>query len=360
MLYLIKTGEKFIDYTMQELKDIANPSRLYTDIISNFIMMDSQITYEDLTKLITAATFVNNVMKVDKEISNLNSKEDLLEPIKGILIKGERFKISVSKASSKLSENAKTIEVWLGTRIESEGFTADLKSPNVLVKVVAIGSKAYIGKQPVNAYSEDWQRDLATMPRINRSELKIIEAWQYFNLENLPNGKVLDVGAAPGGWSDFMLGKGMNVVAVDGASLNYEKLGKQNILVVSSGEQHDGVDHCSKENFGECIRLAQGKRLVHLKESFDNCIDCIAKLGPYDLLLIDANTGPEVSGAIAVSASGSMRSGAQLLMTIKLIDFNISMHISRIRQILEDQFEIVAIKKLPHNRRELTLHAVKK
>ena len=265
MLYLIKTGEKFIDYTMQELKDIANPSRLYTDIISNFIMMDSQITYEDL-----------------------------------------RFKISVSKASSKLSENAKTIEVWLGTRIESEGFTADLKSPNVLVKVVAIGSKAYIGKQPVNAYSEDWQRDLATMPRINRSELKIIEAWQYFNLENLPNGKVLDVGAAPGGWSDFMLGKGMNVVAVDGASLNYEKL------------------------------------------------------GPYDVLLIDANTGPEASGAIAVSASGSMRSGAQLLMTIKLIDFNISMHISRIRQILEDQFEIVAIKKLPHNRRELTLHAVKK
>ncbi|MFP3279291.1 MAG: hypothetical protein RXP92_03225, partial [Candidatus Micrarchaeota archaeon] len=84
------------------------------------------------------------------------------------------------------------------------------------------------------------------------------------------------------------------------------------------------------------------------------------KLGKFDMLTIDTNTAPLESTSIANKLAGFLTNNAVLVMTIKLISKAFSKHISEAVDELSKNYASIKIKKLPHNRQEVTLFATKK
>ncbi len=56
--------------------------------------------------------------------------------------------------------------------------------------------------------------------RVSRAAGKLLEAFWVFDLPWPSAGRALDVGAAPGGWTQVLLARGLDVVAVDPAALD--------------------------------------------------------------------------------------------------------------------------------------------
>ena len=57
--------------------------------------------------------------------------------------------------------------------------------------------------------------------RLNRSQFKLIEALERFNIQLNGNGSyALDLGASPGGWSKVLFSHGYNVIAIDKGELD--------------------------------------------------------------------------------------------------------------------------------------------
>ncbi len=59
----------------------------------------------------------------------------------------------------------------------------------------------------------------------SRSYLKIEEVFERMNMDPAPGQRVVDLGAAPGGWSYAFLKRGCRVLAVDNGPLKIQKLG---------------------------------------------------------------------------------------------------------------------------------------
>jgi len=86
----------------------------------------------------------------------------------------------------------------------------------------------------------------------------------------------------------------------------------------------------------------------------------LGKLGKFDMLTIDTNTSPLESASIANRLARFLANNALLVMTIKLISKEFSKHIFEAVEEISENYGFVKVKKLPHNRQEVTLFATKK
>src|SRR5207248_6285352 len=94
----------------------------------------------------------------------------------------------------------------------------------IVISLLCSFEKAYAGISLARENLSDWpggMRHFAQTPeQISRAEFKLLEALELFGLTLPSQGQVLDLGAAPGGWTRLLLEAGMSVVAVDPAKLD--------------------------------------------------------------------------------------------------------------------------------------------
>jgi len=175
----------------------------------------------------------------------------------------------------------------------------------------------------------------------------------------------LDIGAAPGGWSHYLLQHGIKVVAVDNALLDYKKFGYgKKILVITNEEEKPVLGNIANiplRGFGEEVEIG-AYELIHLKTGVadERIAGLLGKLGKFDMLTIDTNTSPLESASIANRLARFLANNALLVMTIKLISKEFSKHIFEAVEEISESYGFVKVKKLPHNRQEVTLFATKK
>lgn len=104
------------------------------------------------------------------------------------------------------------------------GASENVSNPQVVVSVVCTAEHAYLGISTAQANLSSWaggMRRLAKRPeQISRAELKLQEAIDVFRLTLPPQGRAIDLGAAPGGWTRLLLAAGLQVTAVDPAALD--------------------------------------------------------------------------------------------------------------------------------------------
>ena len=89
-----------------------------------------------------------------------------------------------------------------------------------------------------------------TSEQISRAEFKLLEALEYFGISLDAGERVLDLGAAPGGWTRLLLDAGMQVVAVDPANLD-PRLNKREDLQHYRGYAEDYIEEAirNRETF---------------------------------------------------------------------------------------------------------------
>ncbi len=312
------------------------------------------------------ASFIDFVLRIEAE-KIFTGYDDAASAIEGILkMQLEKsFRLEAKKYGTSIADSAKDIEVKLGSMLESKGFHADLENPDIIIYAVFIGKNLFVGKKSTgkqHAYALDAFRysNKSACMTINRAEFKIKEAIDFFNIDCKSMHKVLDIGAAPGGWTHY-LSKYAKIVAVDNALLDYKELNER-ILVIAEGGMAKELKKLEKgfKNVKVAATAQEGIEnfgIVHIKASQKASMPLIEKMGKFDMLCIDINASAEESAGIAESLYGCMNANAVLIMTIKLVTMEVERHINTAREKLA-HYSSIKIKKLPHNRREVTLFAV--
>ncbi len=349
-MYITLNSSKFIDFEYQELRQLLEHD---VSIDRNFGIISFEAGREQAEELFEKSIFVNNMLHVAK-IVDITSCEDLIEPL-AELAGQKTFRLEVKKIKTGIAGNAKSVEVCLGEDMEEKGCKADLDNKEILLGVVIAGSKAYIGE--IAGKHLDYFR--FSKYQINRAEAKIAEAFEFFHIKNQALGKALDLGAAPGGWTGFLLSKGYTVVSVDSAKLQYDKLAQYGrILVIGSkdAQASGSIDFCRIENIHDIDTSAYA--LIHIMEPYQQCKSLVESMGMFDLLAVDTNTSPEESASFIKSLLPLLGRNALTIATLKLVDFEIEKHIRKVEDEIGSECHL-RFKWLPHNRKELTMLATK-
>ncbi len=384
--YLVFVDHRFSRLAEQELASALpgcklEPHRIRNNDKLNTVFFKVEAPTTDLPARIRESTssFVDFVLPVDAVLDTKDTVDYLkIEDAASAVLAGNKrtsFKIEVKKAGLAADETAKSIEVRLGEELEERGYRADLKTPELMVYVILLGKSTIIGhvgaKTQKDRTLDAFRRaNRQGGDRVNRAEFKIEEAIDFFGIDLGKHKMALDIGASPGGWTHYLSQHGIKVVAVDNALLNYEKVSKgKKVLVMADAADVPGIRKMLADNRlgGNVLVKGIGEDadfsdydIIHIKANMerDKRIELLKRFGEFDILTIDTNTAPPESSAIANSLAGLLGPGAPLVMTIKLPTSAFSKHISSAETGLSKNYTSISLKKLPHNRRELTAYGI--
>ncbi len=327
--YIIFVDKRFAQFSKTEIAAVLGDfSEIYRS--DKFIVIETDAGKNAATALVEQTIFINNAIPILGVFDYSSGFADIISAIGNSLRHGERFKLEAFNANSNTKQSAKTIEVKIGEALESMGHIADLNDPDTNFSIIFSGNSAYVGRMASDGdhkIMDEFRRsNRETTNKISRAEFKLKEAFEYFKVDVKRIKSAIDIGAAPGGWSRIVSDFGIKVLAIDKAELVYKS-----------------------------------PHIIHIRERGDKVgKDVLEKFGKADLLLIDANIGPRDSTELALKFAGSIKDGAYLILTLKIVNGNISDHIKTAMDVLSQGYTSIKLKKLPHNRLEITCFAVKK
>jgi len=290
--------------------------------------------------ILNSRRYIKHINKVDfKSIAtgDLNKDFDIMKTF----IDNNNFNVtntfSVQVRNLKNpSYTAKDMEVKVGSYIESnfkpKAYFNDIEIPKdigqKIMSVLIFDKEFYVGignvKENLYPVSDPYRIFSRWQEHICRSEFKLREALQLIGYEPRKGETAVDLGAAPGGWSFVLAEYGMNVIAVDPAELD--------------------------------VRLSKIREVSHFKgKSQDFKTD-----KKINLLVNDMNMEPRDSAEIVLSFSKNLHKGTMVIMTIKLVNGPYDQRIQEVLDTLKNEFKLIDIRLLFHNRQEVTSFFEKK
>jgi 23S rRNA (cytidine2498-2'-O)-methyltransferase len=349
--YIILADGRFAGYAKKELRSFFGNRCGAIDSIDGMLLAEIDIQPDALATEIEGSRFIF-VYNAVPMAGNCGVKPGDYDGLVGLLEKsldkGKRFRMEVLNMKARSGTNAKSIEVQLGTALERKGFVADLSSPEVNAYVIITGGQAFLGiDKRGERQAMDWFRLSVNRggKSISRAEFKLEEAAEFFGIDFDSVRRCIDVGAAPGGWSAALAKRGASVLAVDQSQLDYDAI------------KRAGVD----VNVTESLDRKDWKGILHLKKSVEKSMEELNNCGiVFGLMMIDMNVEPRKAADAAVKLAPLLTKGGSLLMTVKLPDTMVHKHISAAIDGLKGSYGGIAVRKLPHNRQEVTLYAKKK
>ncbi len=216
------------------------------------------------------------------------------------------------------------------------GATVDVRRPQQVISALCAGSigagsdadglTGYVGLSDVQDNLSDWAGGVRRFARdpnqVSRSEFKLLEALEVFQIELPPRGVALDLGASPGGWTRILREREQYVTAVDPGSLHPS-------LAADRGVRH--------------LRMTAEAYLADDPDMFDAIVN-------------DMRMDGRDSARLMVQAADCLYPHGVALMTVKLPERKRHAVIDHARRILEERYVIAGMKQLFHNRSELTVY----
>lgn len=217
------------------------------------------------------------------------------------------------------------VNTALAEAAQAAGAALDVKKPGQVISVMLAEGTGWIGVSNVCDNLSDWaggaRRYKWEETQISRAEFKLLEALEVFGVALPDNGRALDLGAAPGGWTRILRRHGLYVTAVDPAELD--------------------------------PRLSRDKRVTHLRATaqvyFRNPQPC-------DVMVNDMKMDTAQSAALMVEGAHCLKQGGVALMTLKLPE-KPSEWLPRVESaatILQSAYRVAGLRQLFHNRSEVT------
>jgi 23S rRNA (cytidine2498-2'-O)-methyltransferase len=292
--------------------------------------------------------FVRHIAPVQTTIGLTNSPRDLEEiavalaalPSMALLERGTHFAVQTrfvqtDKTLGERPYSSGQINQALAEVIgEETGAVEDVKKPQVVVSLLCTTHKGYLGISPVEENLSSWpggaRRFAQTPEQISRAEFKLLEALEVFGLQLPSQGRALDLGAAPGGWTRIALEAGLQVVAVDPARLD--------------------------------SRLAKQKRLDHYRGYAEDYLEeAIRKRYRFDIIMNDMRMDARDAARLLVKASTCLKTDGFVLSVFKLphatLQIDPIITLKEALNILNQCYGIVQARQLFHNRQEVTVVA---
>jgi 23S rRNA (cytidine2498-2'-O)-methyltransferase len=157
---------------------------------------------------------------------------------------------------------------------------------------------------------------------VSRSALKLMEAQEVFGVDLQRGAYALDLGAAPGGWTQVLAGHGLRVVAVDPAALDPRVASLPGVQVVRTTAQ-------------DYLRRTEQR---------------------FDLIVDDMRQDARDSARIMAGAAARLSPGGSGLLTLKLPERSPTDHLRAALDILRRPFPRLHARCLYFNRSEVTVY----
>lgn len=245
-------------------------------------------------------------------------------------LEGQKAALHVRKSGDSFwQESPGELREWLQEEIKSLNIDFSVNEPEWVISVYADGDALYAGVSRPEDNLSDWNggaiRFRKEEGQISRAKFKLIEAEKEFGIPFSSFRRGLDIGAAPGGWTSFLLEKGLQVTAVDPAHM-----------------------HDSLKNYPGLKILRKNANELKFREN------------EFDLIVCDMSWSPKLMAKMVTGLLHSLVPGGTAVVTVKLMHKKPLAMIKEIIEIFEgERMQIQRAKQLFHNRDEITLYMIK-
>lgn len=269
--------------------------------------------------------------------SNLEhgEQEPWLEHLAAYILRHTELTHSTLTIQTRKSETS----IWNGSAAELKDVVQDqledlqadfvVKDAQWIVSVFAGKDQIFAGVSKPEDNLSDWNGGAIRFQReegqISRAKFKLLEAERTFGIDFGAFHEALDIGAAPGGWTSFLLERGLKVTAVDPAKM-----------------------HPS---------LMSSPRLTHLRKNADSVS---FKENQFDLMVCDMSWSPKLTAKLVTELLYALVPGGTAIVTVKLLTKKPMALIHDVMETFESaKMQIQRAKQLFHNRDEITLYMIK-
>lgn len=326
----------FAPYAQEELRRLFGSLKSTMLIPGEVFVVTLGATIQDAVERITekSPVFLRHMFPVLMEIPG-EDKELAFEQVVAYLLKrdyieGSRVSVQVRKADgSTWTESPGSLRDKLQEELAPLEAEFTVLNPEWVISLFVAKTTWYLGVSRPESNLSDWNGGAIRFQReegqISRAKFKLLEAEKEFGIPFTSFRNALDIGAAPGGWSSFLLERGLKVTAVDPAKMHESLLDHPNLRIVNK-----------------------------------NASDVKFKEAQFDLLVCDMSWSPKLMARMVTDLLYSLASGGTAVVTVKLLTKKPMALIHEIMDIFEDsRMQIQGAKQLFHNRDEITLYMIK-
>lgn len=342
---LISTSPDYLEAAFYQLRQ-ALPGAMFERVGPDSGLVSSS----DISIAVVAGLCRSNRVEFVRHLAQIRSDVEMIDgmvPLDEILANVEhvlgapstdsaRRRVSLQLWSSGYeavtkAERPDTVRRQLATRLSEVGWEIRRFGSPCVLSVLLTKRRVVIGFNRQSEALVDWpggHTGLAKSPeRISRSEFKLEELFQTFDLELRSHGNALDLGASPGGWTRVMRQRGFQITAVDPARLDARLQGDPQV---------------------DYVAATVGEYLANSRSTFD-------------VVLNDMRMPADISVEMMLRAHKLLNRGGTLIMTLKLAAGATPERavgtVEQSLQRLDARFQILFARQLFHNRHEVTVVA---
>jgi len=218
------------------------------------------------------------------------------------------------------------------------GTELDVRKPEQIVSVVCATRRdsldedkseqkvAFMGVSLTVHNLSDWaggmRRYAREEGRVSRSEFKLLEALEVFEIVLPQRGVALDLGAAPGGWTRVLRQRNQYVTAVDPGQLDK--------------------------------RLVDDRAIRHKRMTAEEYLE--QDPDQFDVIVNDMRIDARDSARLMVSYAENLYRHGIAIVTLKLPEYDRQSIVEHALKILNTGYKVAGVRHLFHNRSEITVY----
>lgn len=340
--WICTANHGFAPYAQEELRRMFGSVKSTMLVPGEVFAASLQAMPEDVQHRLRQAppVFLRHTFLVDWEWcpgeAEESKPEHWLEPLRKYLMADFRLPGAKIAVQARKSDDG----LWAGTASElKDRLQEELQDVSVgefvvrdadwVISVFAGQDRIYAGVAHPQDNLSDWNggaiRFRKEEGQISRAKFKLLEAEAAFGIPFESFREALDIGAAPGGWTSFLLERGLSVTAVDTAKL------------------HPSLLSSPKLTF-----LQRNANRVKFKEN------------QFDLLVCDMSWSPKLTARLVTDLLYALVPGGTAIVTVKLLTKKPMALIQEVTEVLQEaRLQVQRAKQLFHNRDEITLYMIK-
>ncbi|MGB3329260.1 MAG: SAM-dependent methyltransferase [Thermomicrobiales bacterium] len=217
-------------------------------------------------------------------------------------------------------------ELWhlFADGLSDEGFAARRAGAGHVLSVCVTPDAIVLGSNRAENALSDWPggRIRLAKPKgqISRSEFKLEELLRGHGVR-FPQGRALDLGAAPGGWTRILREQGLQVTAVDPGNLD--------------------------------PRIAHDPGVTHVRKTAAVFLRDTPK--QFDLVVNDMRMAPSLSVDLILTCWAHLNPNGMIVVTLKLSPHHAAETVRQQVMRLRQRYTIDLVRQLQHNRNEVTV-----
>jgi 23S rRNA (cytidine2498-2'-O)-methyltransferase len=319
---ILTCSEHFPDLALNELRRYHNHLKCITRLSPQHLLISTTGTYGNLVRpwKKKLPIYLHHLFPVHQTVSLNGSPADFVklhETAQGLscedFIVQPRTLGSYAYSPAAITQNLRPAQLM----------HRDATPSGRVLSILVNEDTAYMGiswsSQNISAFSGGKQ--FFREPVRNRAGLKLLEAIDAFNVRLYPGTHALDLGAAPGAWTEILRRRGLRVTAV------------------APNEMYDWLA-VDPEVF--VFRVTAEEFLAQCDTVFD-------------LLLNDMKMDAQDSVWLMVAYAPYLRRGGIAIMTLKLRMKQTQQVINHALRILREAYEVIYVRQLVSNRKEVTV-----